>query len=273
VGYKPAGEPPVDAFVARYARGRDYHKLLKRLAHELCDRIREVHPGLRARTLVDTAPLSERSLAARSGLGWIGRNGSLIVPGWGSYVVLTEILCDLDLPPDPPHPGGCGDCRACLAACPTGAFKAEKLLDARRCLSYHSIENRGEVPADIRLAWGNRVFGCDSCQEVCPQNRLARTGHPDLTASAEQGRSLAEILRWSREDWSAATEGSTRRRATWAMWLRNAVLAAAATGGEELIEPLRILRNRIAEEPELQECDFDLGALIDEAIAKRGGEI
>ncbi len=226
--YAPAeDEPATDAFIARYARGRDYHKVLKKRAHVLCDRIRDIIPSFVGRAFVDTAPLAERSLAVAAGLGWIGKNGSLIVPGLGSYVLLAEIVCNLSLRPDTPRPNGCGDCEKCIAACPTGAIVAEHTIDVRRCLSYQTIENRGEIPADLWPRLGNCVIGCDACQAICPHNRRNVVGDAELISPpGSVPLSLREILAWTQSDWDRVTRGRAFRRAEYRMFLRNAILAA-----------------------------------------------
>ncbi|MBN1556344.1 MAG: tRNA epoxyqueuosine(34) reductase QueG [Phycisphaerae bacterium] len=232
VSYAPDGdEPSTDAFIARYARGGDYHKVLKKRAQTLCDRIRTVEPSFEGRAFVDTAPVAERTLAAAAGLGWIGRNGSLIVPGLGSYILLAEIVCNLPLRPDEPRPNGCGDCEKCLAACPTGAIVAGKTIDARRCLSYQTIENRGEIPPGLWPLLGQCVFGCDACQAICPHNRRRVRGDAELTHPPDsEPLSLQDILTWTESDWDRATRGKAFRRADHRMFLRNAILAAGNAG-------------------------------------------
>lgn len=231
-GSPPAHEEEEKTFVARYARGRDYHRLLKRRCGELMDRIRRIEPGFAGRALVDTAPLSERSYAAAAGIGWIGRNGMLVAESLGSYVLLCEIVCNLALPADGPLPNRCDDCRACIRACPTGALGEDGLLDARRCISYLTIEHRGEIAPRLRSRMGGRVFGCDACQEACPHNLRVAGGDAELLADGEPlgGANLATIAAWTPRQWDRATRGSSTRRATCEMFRRNAAIALANRG-------------------------------------------
>lgn len=231
VSYARYDDPDDDgvACIARYARGRDYHKLLKKRATALCSRIREIFPNFVSRCFVDTAPLAERTLAAQSGLGWIGKNGMLIIPGLGNHVNLAEIVCNLPLRGgvEKPRSNGCGDCSACLAACPTGALLGNGTIDCNRCLSYHTIENRGQIPRELLAKMGNRVFGCDICQNICPHARNAPPGDEQLTAPPENSTlalpiTIESIRQWTYDDWDAATRGTALRRATHEMFLRNA---------------------------------------------------
>ncbi len=259
VRYASTAPPPAaGGVVARYARGRDYHRLLKRRCRELMDAVRRLAPDFQGRAAADSAPVAERSLAAAAGLGWIGRNGCLVVPGLGSYVLLAEIVCNLPLRVDSPLVSQCRDCRACLEACPTGAIIGESLIDARRCLSYLTIEHRGEIGETLRPLMGRRIFGCDTCQEACPHNRdiPADSGQP--APAPLGGASLAEILSWQREDWDAATRGSATRRADCDTLIRNAIIAAGNSGDAALVEPLRKLRRR------------ELATLTDWAIGRLG---
>lgn len=264
VCFAPANdETPAEneAFFARYARGRDYHKVLKSRAKKLCDAIGRIAPEFQGRAFVDTAPVAERWLAAMSGLGWIGRSGALIVPGLGSYVVLAEIICNLPLRPGKVHPGGgCGDCTACIAACPTGAIVSQRTIDSRLCLSYHTIENRGKIPKKLWPKLGNRLFGCDSCMSACPHNRPSITGDAELIGPADfKHLRLEDVLQWSEDDWDNATRGTACRRAGYEMFLRNAAIAAGNSGDETLIEPLERLRRHRAELAE--EIDWAIGSL------------
>ncbi|HEY3416136.1 MAG TPA: tRNA epoxyqueuosine(34) reductase QueG [Armatimonadota bacterium] len=163
------GEPPAGA-VAGYAQGADYHDVVHGLLKRVWEEIHFRHPEATGRIFVDGGPLPERELARRAGLGWVGKHGCLIAPGLGSQFVLGEILTTLPLEPTSPLEGSCGDCRSCLQACPTGALVAPGIIDARRCLSYLTIEHKGPIPLDIRPLLGGRVFGCDTCQAACPHN-------------------------------------------------------------------------------------------------------
>lgn len=234
--------------VARYARGRDYHKVLKKRSRKLMDAIRGLVPHFDGKAFVDSGPLSERSLAASAGLGWIGRNGCLIVPGVGSYVVLTEIVCNLPLPPGAAMENRCRDCRTCLHTCPTGALLEDSLIDARRCLSYLTIEHSASVPEQLREVWGACVFGCDACQEPCPHNRNCPPGDRELISSTHGAgihhELLGDLLEWNPERWEAATRGSATRRSGFERFMRNAILAAAGTRDASLTAPLLRLRIR-----------------------------
>jgi epoxyqueuosine reductase len=233
VSYAPAA-PRGGGPVARYARGRDYHKVLKRRCHRLMDHIRQIAPDFEGRAFVDSAPVMERSLAAAAGVGWIGRNGCLVVPGIGSYVVLCEVVSNLPLAPDAPLPAECAQCGKCVEACPTGAIAEGGLVDARRCISYLTIEHRGEVPPELQPAFSRRVFGCDACQEACPFNANPPPGDAELLAGADEMRALTaeDVLGWAEADWDAATRGRATRRADYAMFRRNAAIAVGNAGDD-----------------------------------------
>jgi len=229
VGYAPPPDAPTGRIgVARYARGRDYHKLLKRRCRVLTAGIGRIEPSFRGRAFVDSAPVMERSLAAAAGLGWIGRNGCLIVPGLGSYVVLAEVVCNLPLRCDGPLEDGCGRCDRCVRACPTGALGADALVDARICISYLTVEHRGPIEARLWPKMGTGVFGCDACQADCPHNQDVPAGDGELLDAPAPvgGASLADLLAAGENDWDAATRASAVRRVKWPALLRNAVIAA-----------------------------------------------
>lgn len=229
-----------EAAVARYAQGRDYHKVLKQKCIALMDALRRIAPDFDGRAFVDSGPVMERSLAAAAGLGWIGRNGCLIVPGLGSHVLLCEIICNLPLVADQAIQGSCGECGRCVQACPTQAILPGGMVDARRCVSYLTIEHQGQIDPQLWPEMGLRLFGCDACQEACPHNAQCGTQVPMVEVAA----ALAAVLSWTESDWDAATRGRALRRASLEMFLRNAVIAAGNSGRSELLQPLRKLLAR-----------------------------
>jgi len=211
--------------IARYAWGRDYHRVVKGKLHKLADAMRaRFGPNVSTRACVDTAPVIERELAAQAGVGWIGKNTMVLHQELGSYFVLGVLLTTLELEPDEPLEDHCGSCNACLDACPTDAFPKPYEMDASRCLSYLTIEHRGDIPAEFHSKVGDWVFGCDVCQEVCPFNRRPPvTNEPDFTIR-RPGPAIdpKSILNWTPEDYDKITRGSATRRATLEMWKRNA---------------------------------------------------
>jgi epoxyqueuosine reductase len=266
VGFAYAPErraaPAEGAFqLARYAGGDDYHDVL-------LDRLSAFEAGLgplagrpvRSCGYIDTGPVQERVFAAYAGLGWLGKNTLLIHPRLGSYLFLGAVLCDLDLASDAREPDHCGTCRACLDACPTGAFPEPYVLDARRCIAYTTIELRGSIPAALREAQGAWGFGCDVCQEVCPWNRRERREVPPdalgLRARVAPrpewvGSSLAWLLQLSEADWRAVTRRSALRRARYRGLLRNA-LVVAGNVGDAALAPL-VRRHAEGDDPLLAE--------------------
>ncbi len=216
-----------DAYIARYTLGRDYHKLMRKRLAELGKRI-EAHTQHRHRAFVDSAPILERGFAQQAGLGWIGKNTMLINSQAGSYFFLGEILTDLPLPVDASQDTAhCGSCTACLDLCPTQAFVAPYQLDARRCISYLTIENKGSIPLELRPLIGNRVFGCDDCQAVCPWNKFAqRTQETDfLPRHGLDAARLIDLFLWTEDEYLQKTEGSALRRIGYEGWLRNLAVA------------------------------------------------
>jgi epoxyqueuosine reductase len=235
---------PTAAYIARYALGRDYHRLLRRRLQQLAERIgRRVGPfGYRA--FVDSAPVLEKPLAEKAGLGWIGKHSNLINRQAGSWFFLGELYTDLPLPTDPPAIGHCGTCQACLDACPTRAIVAPYRLDARRCIAYLTIELPGSIPEALRPLLGNRIFGCDDCQRVCPWNRFAPlTSEVDF--QPRQGldqATLATLFAWSEDEFLRRTEGSALRRLGWRRWLRN--IAVALGNAPSTLRTIAALRAR-----------------------------
>lgn len=215
------------AYVARYARGRDYHKLIRKRLQKLADRIEARAGPFGYRAFVDSAPVLERALAEKSGLGWIGKNTMLINKQAGSWFFLGELFTDIPLPLDPPAEEHCGSCRACLDICPTKAFTGPNTLDARRCISYLTIELKTSIPEELRPLIGNRVFGCDDCQLVCPWNKFTRvTAEEDFSPRHKlDAIELLELFNWSEEQFLKRTEGSAIRRINHEGWLRNIAVA------------------------------------------------
>lgn len=215
------------AYVARYALGRDYHKLMRNRLQRLADRIADEVGPFGHRVFVDSAPVLERALARNAGLGWIGKHTCLIDRDGGSWFFLGEIYVDLPLPLDPPASAHCGSCVRCIDVCPTQAITAPHRLDARRCISYLTIEHEGAIDEELRPLVGNRIFGCDDCQLVCPWNKFARrSDEPDFRARNDLDRAtLAELFAWSEEEFLQRTEGSAIRRSGHRRWLRNIAVA------------------------------------------------
>lgn len=220
---------PSKAYVSRYALGRDYHKLIRKRLAQLAERIDAALPvdyPLKGqnRAFVDSAPVMERPLAEKAGLGWAGKHTLIINSSAGSWFFLGEIFTFLPLPVDTPQqPNQCGDCTACLKVCPTDAFPRPYELDARRCISYLTIENKGAIPEEFREPIGNRVFGCDDCQAICPWNKYAQfTGETDfLPRHGLADSDLVALFNWSESEFLARTEGSAIRRIGYEGWLRN----------------------------------------------------
>ena len=222
-------EPSGDLWrrVARYARGRDYHDVMGERLRGLEERVRAAFPGCETRRYVDTGPVLERELAARAGMGAVGKNTMLLHPEGGSWFLLGELFLSLDLAPDRPLEDLCGSCTLCLDACPTGALAEPYRLDANRCISYWTIEHRGALPAAARRLVGGWVFGCDVCQEVCPWNAApAPTVHPEMELPPERGElTLARLLGLPREEYVERFRGSPMKRAKLAGLQRNAAVA------------------------------------------------
>ncbi len=253
MNYRPAQERQTlsqrHGRIARYARGSDYHHVLRERLRRLLDWLLQQRPDCLGRGVVDTAPLLERDFARRAGLGWFGKNTMLLNKRIGSYFFIGALLTNLELACDPPHRANhCGTCTACLDACPTNAFVEPGLLDARRCISYLTIEHRGEVPEELRSGLGDWLFGCDVCQEVCPWNRKAPPGaEPALQGSGElEELDLIEVLGLSEEAFRRRFRGTALLRTKRCGLLRNAALVLGNTADAAALPALR----RALEDPE-----------------------
>lgn len=231
----PAEDRPHFGKVARYALGDDYHEVIKSRLHELADWIRQSAVGVQTRSAVDTAPVLEKELAARAGVGWIGKNTCVINQRVGSWLLLGEIITTLALPPDEPAIDRCGTCTRCIDACPTGAITAPYQLDARRCISYLTIEHRDEFPAELRPKIGDWVYGCDICQEVCPWNgRVPESNDPSLRSRFADGAiDLRQVLSWREEDYRRELKNSAMKRVKLPVLQRNARLVMDNLGGQQ----------------------------------------
>ena len=219
---------PEQAYISRYALGRDYHKLLRARLAKLIQFIHDSAQGYQFRAFVDSAPVLERALAQKAGLGWFGKNTMLLNRSAGSWFFLGEIYTDLPLPLDPPFDQEhCGHCTACLEVCPTQAFVGPYILDARRCISYLTIELKGSIPIELRKKMGNRIFGCDDCQLVCPWNRFSQTStEPDFSPRHRlDQQDLLALFDWDEATFLRHTEGSALRRTGYESWLRNIAIA------------------------------------------------
>jgi epoxyqueuosine reductase len=214
-------------YVSRYALGRDYHKVLRSKLQTLCDRAQAVVGPLGHRVFTDSAPVLEKALARNAGLGWIGKHTNLIDRHSGSYFFLGEIYLDLALPVDTPSSAHCGTCTACMPACPTGAIVAPYRLDARRCISYLTIELQGDIPVEFRRAIGNRIYGCDDCQIACPWNKFAQpTAEKDFAVRHGLDHAqLTALFGWTENEFLEKTAGSPIRRIGYERWLRNIAVA------------------------------------------------
>ena len=215
------------AFISRYALGRDYHKLMRRRLQQLADRIAQAIGPFQHRVYTDSAPVMEVELAQLAGLGWRGKHTLLLQREHGSWFFLGEIYTDLDLPVDTPSDNHCGTCQACIDICPTGAIVGPYQLDARRCISYLTIELKGSIPEELRPLLGNRIYGCDDCQLVCPWNKLAQsTQEPDFhPRHGLDDAALVDLFAWSESDFDSKTQGSAIRRIGHVQWLRNIAVA------------------------------------------------
>ncbi len=235
---------PERGYIAQYALGRDYHKVLRKKLNRLAQALAQAIMPHAFRVFVDTGPILEKPLARNAGLGWIGKHTNLIAPGGGSYFFLGEILTTLPLEVDPPVKDHCGRCQACIEICPTRAIIRPYELDARRCIAYLTIENRGSIPVEFRRAIGNRIFGCDDCQLICPMNKFA--GKKPLAEFAPRTEllapELATLMGWTEPEFEEKTRGSALRRTGFRGWLRNLAVALGNAPTSETV--LRALQRR-----------------------------
>nr|WP_298413573.1 tRNA epoxyqueuosine(34) reductase QueG [uncultured Halomonas sp.] len=238
---------PNKAYVSRYALGRDYHKLMRKRLATLAKTIESEVGSFGYRAFVDSAPVMERALAQKAGLGWFGKNAMLLNPKAGSLFFLGELYTDLPLPIDAPFDSEhCGKCSQCRIACPTGAIVDDKVVDSRRCISYLTIELQGSIPQEFREAMGNRVYGCDDCQLVCPFTRFTRASQEeDFAPRHDLDRAeLVRLFAWSEEEFLSKTEGSAIRRIGYERWLRNLAVGLGNAPWSEGVEAA--LRARLA---------------------------
>jgi len=255
-------------WISRYAWGDDYHDVMKGKLDTLLVRVQELHPApVQGRAFVDSGPVLERDLAGVAGLGWIGKNTHLISPKKGSWFFLGELFVDLPLAYDRPMRDRCGRCELCLKACPTKAFIGPYVLDARRCISYLTIEHHGAIPEDLRPAIGNRIFGCDDCQLVCPWNKFARVAaEPDFRVRHRLDEpDLVDLFAWTEPEYLEKTEGSALRRLGFRRWLRN--LAVALGNAPPSARVVAALRSRAGSaDPLVREH-------VGWALARQGGRL
>ncbi len=238
-------DDPLRAYLSRYALGRDYHKLLRKRLQQLAQRI-EQHTGkFGYRAFTDSAPVLEKALAQKAGLGWIGKHTNLINDRGGSWFFLGELFTDLPLPVDTPAGEHCGTCQACIDCCPTRAIIAPFRLDARRCISYLTIELRGAIPEAFRPLIGNRIYGCDDCQLVCPWNRFAHNSQEPgfMPRHRLDSAALLTLFQWNKQVFLKHTEGSAIRRIGYDCWLRNIAVALGNAPHSQAV--IRALEERL----------------------------
>lgn len=232
------------AYISRYALGRDYHKVLKGRLRALARRIEERIGEFGYRVFVDSAPVLEKAIAEKAGLGWVGKHTNLIDRETGSWFFVGELYTDVPLPTDAAEVSHCGSCRACIDVCPTQAIVAPYSLDARRCISYLTIENKDAIPVEFRKAIGNRIYGCDDCQLFCPWNKFAEpTGEDDFAPRHNLDTAkITDLFEWDEATWLAKTEGSAIRRIGYERWLRN--LAVALGNADSSTDVINALKSR-----------------------------
>jgi len=243
-------QDPENGYISRYATGRDYHKMMRNRLKKLGQKIEQCVDGLSARPFVDSAPIMERPLAEKSGLGWTGKHSLIINEKVGSFFFLGELLVNIPLPVSSPVAEQCGSCVACLTICPTQAIVEPYVIDGNRCLSYITIEKFGEIPLEFREAMGNRIYGCDDCQLICPWNKFTKASDEDDFKPRKDLHSpqLLELFSWSEQSFLKRTEGSPIRRIGHERWLRNiAVALGNAPYRPEIIQALESKRESVSE--------------------------
>lgn len=250
---RPVTSGAASGRLSRYAWGADYHRVLMERLKVFQAEISQLAPGARSAAAVDTSPIMEKAWAERAGLGWIGKNTTLLTPEFGSYVFLGILATELELEADTPMVSRCGSCGLCLEACPMGALEAPGVLDARRCLSYLTIEHRGGIPEESRPGLGNLIFGCDACQECCPANVGKAEGGAPAFAAGVAELDLLEILNMSKKAFADRFKGTPIYRAHWEGLQRNALIVAGNIGSPKLKEAVRALA-RTDEEPVIREA-------------------
>ena len=257
--------------ISRYAWGDDYHDVLREKLSALLKWIQGRMPGVEGKICVDSSPAMDKVWAQRAGLGWIGKHTNLISREAGSYFFIGEILTDLPLPVDEPASAHCGTCIACMPACPTAAITAPGQLDARRCISYLTIELPGSIPVELRRMVGNRIYGCDDCQLVCPWNKFARAAaHPDFKVRhGLDAARLADLFAWTEQEFLARTEGSAIRRIGYERWLRN--IAVALGNAPSTRETIAALESRLEDSSALVREHVDWA--LQEQAARRAATI
>lgn len=244
-------QDPQKGYISRYALGRDYHKVLRQRLKKLANRIEQAVQPLGYRVFCDSAPVLEKPLAERAGLGWQGKHSNILSRDAGSWFFLGEIYVDIALPVDQPVTNHCGRCQACIEVCPTQAIVAPYVVDARRCISYLTIELQGSIPKDLRQGIGNRIYGCDDCQLFCPWNRFAQTTtEKDFSPRNRLDDShLTELFMWSEKQFEGFTEGSAIRRVGYVRWLRNIAVALGNANYSE--KAVVALKQRLDHESEI----------------------
>ncbi|WP_413504589.1 tRNA epoxyqueuosine(34) reductase QueG [Serratia grimesii] len=253
-------------YISRYALGRDYHKLLRQRLKKLGDQIQAYCGELNFRPFVDSAPVMERALASKAGIGWVGKHSLILNREAGSWFFLGELLIDLPLPVDEPQEEQCGRCVACITTCPTGAIVAPYTVDARRCISYLTIELEGAIPEEFRPLLGNRIYGCDDCQLICPWNRFSQlTDEDDFSPRAAlHAPQLTDLFGWTEEKFLRITEGSAIRRIGHLRWLRNIAVALGNAPYQDAV--VMALRSRLEQDAMLDE---HIHWAIEQQLARR----